>query len=67
MDGQSETSRHSCRGVDVHRFAHVGSAEARATLRMVREAIASLDYVPYAPARVLRSGRPLTLVSRLRH
>jgi LacI family transcriptional regulator len=27
------------------------------TLRKVKEAIASLDYVPFAPARVLRSGR----------
>lgn len=32
-----------------------------ATLSKVREAIASLDYVPFAPARVLRSGRTLTI------
>ena len=31
------------------------------TLKKVREAIASLDYVPYAPARVLRSGRSRTI------
>lgn len=31
------------------------------TLSKVREAIASLDYVPFAPARVLRSGRTLTI------
>jgi LacI family transcriptional regulator len=31
------------------------------TLKRVREAIASLDYVPFAPARVLRSGRTLTI------
>jgi LacI family transcriptional regulator len=31
------------------------------TLKKVREAIASLDYVPFAPARVLRSGRSRTI------
>ncbi|ACD20740.1 LacI family DNA-binding transcriptional regulator [Paraburkholderia phytofirmans] len=31
------------------------------TLQKVREAIASLDYVPFAPARVLRSGRTRTI------
>ena len=31
------------------------------TLEKVREAIASLDYVPFAPARVLRSGRSRTI------
>lgn len=31
------------------------------TLKRVREAITSLDYVPFAPARVLRSGRTLTI------
>lgn len=31
------------------------------TLKRVREAIESLDYVPFAPARVLRSGRTLTI------
>lgn len=31
------------------------------TLKRVREAIESLDYVPFAPARVLRSGRTQTI------
>jgi LacI family transcriptional regulator len=31
------------------------------TLKKVREAIASLDYVPFAPARVLRLGRSQTI------
>jgi LacI family transcriptional regulator len=31
------------------------------TLRKVKEAIATLDYVPFAPARVLRSGRSRTI------
>lgn len=31
------------------------------TLKKVQEAIASLDYVPFAPARVLRSGRTRTV------
>jgi LacI family transcriptional regulator len=31
------------------------------TLKKVKEAIASLDYVPFAPARVLRSGRSRTI------
>jgi LacI family transcriptional regulator len=31
------------------------------TLKKVQEAIQSLDYVPYAPARVLRSGRSQTI------
>ncbi|MFP3184069.1 MAG: LacI family DNA-binding transcriptional regulator [Paraburkholderia sp.] len=31
------------------------------TLKKVQEAIASLDYVPFAPARVLRSGRSRTI------
>jgi LacI family transcriptional regulator len=31
------------------------------TLKKVREAIASLDYLPFAPARVLRSGRSRTI------
>jgi LacI family transcriptional regulator len=32
-----------------------------ATLKKVQDAIASLDYVPFAPARVLRSGRTLAI------
>jgi LacI family transcriptional regulator len=31
------------------------------TLKKVKEAIASLDYLPFAPARVLRSGRSRTI------
>ena len=31
------------------------------TLKRVQAAIASLDYVPFAPARVLRSGRTRTI------
>ena len=38
-----------------------GHALVPKTLQKVRDAIASLDYVPFAPARVLRSGRTRTI------